>query len=41
MSSETKLNKHCSCGCNGNFHLPYIRKQYTKVENCTECGHSD
>ena len=24
--------------CRGNFHMPDIRKQYTKVETCDECG---
>jgi len=24
--------------CKGNFHDPHIRKQYTSVERCSECG---
>lgn len=28
-----------TCNCIGNFHMPHIRKQYTKVETCSECGH--
>ena len=39
LAKENRGMKCPECDCKGNFHMHHIRKQYTKVETCSECGH--